>query len=848
MYSTSTNYKNKILTDSTRQLLNIYIDNNKIEGRYVLGCSILYTLLNNDEFCFGSTPAKTVNLKIHKNALPDTYTRFYIESGIAGETVPIGYFNVDEISKDDDYTVSLTLIDDMSLFEFNYDGSLLSYPATLLTVLQDICSKAGVELGSTSFLNSNKQIAVHDNTVTARTYLGYIAEQAGGFAVIGRDGKLYIKTIGEDTAELNLRYFSEYSWGEKFKVSRVAYEDGVQDFKKGNETSNTVWINSDNMYIVDQEQIDNIYNEYQNFEVYSFSGTSIVDPAWDIGDILIIDDKKIVYQGELEYKGKFKASISSDIRAKTKEETTATKISNDTKIRRVQSQINQVEGTITQLVQETSEHEEKLTQVEQSVEEISQQVSEIADFTRTIQENNQIHLNETVAGEGYVLDFSIQGSTANFIYLAPKDGLTPSDTLVPLGGYFTLVSDKQNRTNMSEEAQITRAVLDEPLRNLNDVYDEFKIVNGIATVIRRIGVNSDLTLYVLEEEVVEELGELQLKTFDTDTYIYVQEYYNLVYSAKYIIKNDYSENFVTNYEANSMINQASNRIEETVSENFATKDELIEESSQRIQTAQEITQEVSKKVGEDEIISSINQSAEQIQIQADKISLSGKSLNLADNMEIVSNNFNVNSAGDMTCNNARVTGGKLRLEGGSEQDPDFIVGTDYSNGSIILPHAIYTRAGANERIDLNVYENGGADFEVYSDSMGCSIQFNLMNAGGDAHFRVDDAWFRNKVHAISYEYDSEEEIKKDIKKYEESAINIINKTDVYEFNYKNVKRAKKTIGFIIGNNYNTASEIINDENNGINSYSVVGILWKAIQEQQEMIEQLQDKIIKLEEK
>ena len=75
MYSTSTNYKETILADSTKQLLNVYIDNNKIEGRYILECKITYTLLNNDEFCFGSTPAKTVNLKIHKNALPETYKR-----------------------------------------------------------------------------------------------------------------------------------------------------------------------------------------------------------------------------------------------------------------------------------------------------------------------------------------------------------------------------------------------------------------------------------------------------------------------------------------------------------------------------------------------------------------------------------------------------------------------------------------------------------------------------------------------------------------------------------------------------------------------------------------------------
>ena len=34
----------------------------------------------------------------------------------------------------------------MIKFEFNYDGSLINYPATIMQVLQDICMKAKVEL------------------------------------------------------------------------------------------------------------------------------------------------------------------------------------------------------------------------------------------------------------------------------------------------------------------------------------------------------------------------------------------------------------------------------------------------------------------------------------------------------------------------------------------------------------------------------------------------------------------------------------------------------------------------------------------------------------------------------
>lgn len=82
----------------------------------------------------------------------------------------------------------------------------------------------------------NKEISVYDNSISARTYLSYIAEQAGGIAIIGRDGKLYIKTFGESIVELPLNRFKDFKWGEKFKITRVYYEDGIQRFEQGDTT------------------------------------------------------------------------------------------------------------------------------------------------------------------------------------------------------------------------------------------------------------------------------------------------------------------------------------------------------------------------------------------------------------------------------------------------------------------------------------------------------------------------------------------------------------------------------------------------------------------------------------
>lgn len=429
MYNTTQNYKDKILSDSTQHELNIYIDNNKIEPNHIIDFKTTLELFNNNEFCLGCTPEIDIEFEIDKKDLPETYNEVYVESGLEDEIIPVGKFTIQSI-EDDEFKVKIKATDYMKKFEDNkYDGSNLIYPKTILEVLQDICTKIGVELGSTSFLNDDKQIAVYDNTVAARTYIGYIAEQAEGFAVIGRDGKLYIKTFGEDSVDFDINLFGDFTWGDKLKISRVSYEDGIQNYKFGDETQATVFIDQNNMYIVDSEQVENIYNQIKGFEVYAFEGETIIDPAYDIGDILIIDDKKVLYQGELNYAGKFKASIKSKIQVKTEQESMQTKQSNSNKIKRVQSEINQIDGKITQLVQESSEHEEKITKHEQDIDTIKDQVSSVTDYKREVEGITEIHLEN--ASKAQVLILKIEGNQKYESNLFPSDELFPSDNLYP---------------------------------------------------------------------------------------------------------------------------------------------------------------------------------------------------------------------------------------------------------------------------------------------------------------------------------------------------------------------------------------------------------------------------------
>lgn len=110
-----------------------------------------------------------------------------------------------------------------------------------------------------------------------------------------------------------------------------------------------------------------------------------------------------------------------------------------------------------------------------------------------------------------------------------------------------------------------------------------------------------------------------------------------------------------------------------------------------------------------------------------------------------------------------------------------------------------------------------------------SIQGNWLYINGEA-------W------AKSYNNVSTAEEKKDIKKYNKSALEEVLNTEIYNYRYKSDEDTEKIrIGAIIGDGYKTSNEIIASNGKGIDTYSMISIAFKAVQEQQEQILELQKK-------
>lgn len=873
MYETSEKWKQNIY-ENTVCAMNIYIDDVLVNPDYILDFKKGGNAFE-EEFCLGGTPSQYVEMKLYKDKMPESLKKIRVEYGIlinhaltvaevnamlvgtlngipvkslssndsSFEMIPIGIYNVDDYTDNDDNTITIKALDNMIKFEFNYDGSELisKGEATLLEVAQDICKKAGVELNSTSFLNSDKKVAVYDNTVTARKYISYIAESAGGFACIDRKGKLCFRKFYQDETEIPLEIFGEYKWGEEFKISKVSYEDGIRSFKFGDDTRNNLWINQENMYIVDEDQVQKIYNEIKDLTSNTFEGKTVIDPAIDLGDKIVIDGKNVIYQGEMSLEGSFIAQISSKIQIKQKEETTVKKESQKVVNRKVQSRIDQAEGKIEQLVEETSDQSQKLTKVEQTVDSISQKVSDIEDLTRTAEGIKTVTLENCI--EANLLELHIYGNNTVFNYLLLDDKLTLDDDLYLEGDDLISVTDKDNNIK-TYSLGITEA-----LRQNSEVCDEFVLESGQAKVIRRVNKSGSTKA----KESVENLGKLEISLKEGTNTITINNYTAKI-KAKYVIKSAYSDTFATKVEMNSEIKQTKESVDlsvnkkledystttemnsaislkageitSSVSKTYETKENVTKQYSNIKQTTDNITSVVGKKVGNDEIISKINQSAESVTILASKLGLtandvldliSNNVLNLtAKNLVIQSTYFNVNKDGKVI-----ITGNK-----------NLIIGNTKSNYVALDPGEIslWNTSGGN----LSIMPNALVMMDNYNSSSITPNEINTPKLTAD------------EISAQKINQSSLEEKKKNFEKMQDNALEIINGIDIYRYNLKTENdKDKKHIGFVIGDKYNYSKEVTSLDNTGVDTYSFVSLCCKAIQEQQAQIGNMHKEIEKL---
>ena len=309
----------------------------------------------------------------------------------------------------------------------------------------------------------------------------------------------------------------------------------------------------------------------------------------------------------------------------------------DKKINKAYILVDKQNKKITQLTSNFTKYEEKFAQIEQDFDGITQKVENMADTTRSAKGLTTIKLEKCI--KGYLIKLRILGNNAVFKRLYPANDLYPSNALYPLGDSKIAVNGENGKVE-TYDLKIPNV-----LRANNETQDEYILENNFAKVIRRV--NIDGTTKEQPEE--EEIGEYIIYLERGENSITVLNY-NANIEATYVQQNPYTDQFATKVEMDSSIRESAETIETNVNkklkENYLTTEETnsaikqsassinlsVEKKLQNYSTTEEMRSEigatenainliVSEKVGEDEIISKINQTAEEIQIDASKVSL-----------------------------------------------------------------------------------------------------------------------------------------------------------------------------------------------------------------------------------
>lgn len=305
-----------------------------------------------DEFFLGSVASVQAKLQIPKTALPSTLTNVLVKIDHADYL----YLVVNEIKDEDDAICTLSLSDKLSNTDVSYDIQSV-VPITAKNLLIKICTDFNIPHDTFNFTGQDKIIASYDNTLTARNYIEQIAENAFGYAIINKYGKLEIKTYKQEPTvhnRITAGDLDTYKLGDKITIERVVYEFGAikYDTSDTHDTSlYTLVMNSNNMFLqtLTEAEFKVAANNILGFSFYNIKIDTTNILYRDSEILYFVDTNNVEYrilnQRESSYAGGFISTYETEIN-NTKQE--FTKIINPSeKIKRLKQIVDQEANTIT---------------------------------------------------------------------------------------------------------------------------------------------------------------------------------------------------------------------------------------------------------------------------------------------------------------------------------------------------------------------------------------------------------------------------------------------------------------------------------------------------------------------
>lgn len=819
----------------------------------------------------GSVYAKCLkaNFIAEQNNLSDKslYAKIGVKyADLSNEYINMGKYKVERPNNEITANMSqLTAYSDLytnldSKYVCNIDYS--TGDKTLSDLYADVCTNLGLTPKSLEFINSTIPIVANPftNGEKNRTVLQTIAKISCSFVDIDNDtNEIDLCWLSQNEEPDYIFYKSDYSSVEGGEVicgpinCLIIKNSQIDDENVTIKDEESIKLNGEHSITISddyilhnaelrQQAIDSIWSRVKGMKYVDCKLTTYYGkPFLKLGNkirIYISDTEYFdtyVLKHNFTYDGTFSSVIQSP--ALTEQEIKNKQdVSLAEALANVQIDVNKQEKQITALIETNS-----LTQTKTGVNYVETENSYENGLTK-LKFYGDIHYlfpsEEQLGQQSSKCGISKSGVSKAQSFIENTEGLYPSEDLYLVDSYLIIEGEGETK-----KIQL-------PYFELNyteNIYDEFILEKDHAYIIRRLDENK----HPLANESIEEIEKFNIQLYKGYNKIYMESF-NLNYEVTYNIQNAYTDAFATKTEL-----------------------KLAEE---------EINMEVSKKTNSDEIISSINLSPEKVKIQSGKLDvdaiaeftnsklkdkgstiINGSNITTGDidatKVNVVNLNADNIKSGNIQSKNyvSNTSGTKINLENGTIDTKNFKVddsGNVNVKGAIegsTIKGSYFTGTTENIKLqigtDNNGYMSNNNSLElVYSSDntriLGIYGKFWNVSNQKACYFssQASRFVFVGDVFANNISNSSRATLKKNFEKFN-NGLDIVKNTDIYKYHFKTQNdKEKKHIGIVIGNKYRYKKEITTQNNDGIDLYSMIAVAYKAIQEQQQMIDDLKHEI------
>lgn len=647
MKTVNDSIKNALKQPTTQRKGRILVDGNYYEVFNVEYYADAY----NEGNVIGNAIASQLDFELPYMPKFETFKYFDgVWTGTNYEYIDMGTFHVFDEQDEDDFNKHITAFDNLIKFNAPFQD-VGGYPKKLFHELQNICNQAGVGLNNINIPNGNFEVVNNQftNGESLKTVLKAICQLTGMYAIIKND-EVVLQLKNQTNEVINKEQHEPTIWKRRsYGINQVIL--GLSDVEgeyviredKNDIAQNGVHklVINDNPFAYTEtkrdELIDELFNQVRGFGYIPYE----VKGEWlnylEIGDIITLDDVETIV---LRINGKSPKALESMMSAPAIIDSSVEYVNNTNTVKnqliRTEISVDKQNQQIEAVVSQTDEQNQKIAKVTQTVDELNSKISDIADITISGEDTDaQVELDNINQSEPIRLVIRPIGESISYDY--PHEDYPQED--------FSKIRTIRFTNTKTDEVFDYILPMD-LLYYDSEHYDEFILdyEGQTCMVNKRVGYNADGTTYVLDSEQIIECEEYpRILLTDGDYKVQVLGYDTAYIFVRLMAQNIYTTQFYTKAETDSIISQTSQSIDLSVNKKLSNYSTTTEMNSVIQLTANSINQTVSQKVGKDEVVSTINQSAEEVKITGNRF-------------VVEANNFSLDKVGNMISKSGLIGG------------------------------------------------------------------------------------------------------------------------------------------------------------------------------------------------